>query len=162
MDQQRCTSQVGRASWTSSGCSSPWEQTTACVPFHSLLRIKPAQICPCPLQFSHDQHETSAICVPRPIAPTTFLKYSRQSRGQTLVSAVLQTVKNDGQTALHEAAEAGRTDTVQYLLSIGANAQAQDEVSIVTLSSPMCPYEFCAAGACVLPVGFTIPCISSL
>lgn len=40
----------------------------------------------------------------------------------------LQAVKNDGQTALHEAAEAGQTDTVQYLLSIGANAQAQDEV----------------------------------
>lgn len=41
----------------------------------------------------------------------------------------LQAVKNDGQTALHEAAEAGQTDTVQYLLSIGANTQAQDEVS---------------------------------
>ena len=42
--------------------------------------------------------------------------------------AFLQAVKNDGQTALHEAAEAGQKEAVQYLLSVGANAQAQDEV----------------------------------
>jgi ankyrin repeat protein len=47
---------------------------------------------------------------------------------------VWQAVKNDGQTALHEAAEAGQRDTTQYLLSIGANPQAQDEVSMMSLS----------------------------
>ena len=41
----------------------------------------------------------------------------------------LQAVKNDGQTALHEAAEAGQKEAVEFLLSMGANAQAQDEVS---------------------------------
>ena len=37
-------------------------------------------------------------------------------------------MKSDGQTALHEAAGAGQRDAVEYLLSLGANAQAQDEV----------------------------------
>jgi ankyrin repeat protein len=37
-------------------------------------------------------------------------------------------VKSDGQTPLHEAAEAGQKEAVLYLLSSGANAQAQDEV----------------------------------
>ncbi len=41
---------------------------------------------------------------------------------------LLQAVKNDGQTALHEAAEAGQKEAVEYLLSVGANTQAQDEV----------------------------------
>ena len=44
-----------------------------------------------------------------------------------------QAVKNDGQTALHEAAEAGQKDAVEYLLSVGANAQAQDEVRSIPL-----------------------------
>ena len=37
-------------------------------------------------------------------------------------------MKSDGQTALHEAAEAGQREAVEYLLSLGANTQAQDEV----------------------------------
>ena len=37
-------------------------------------------------------------------------------------------MKSDGQTALHEAAEAGQKEAVEYLLSLGANTQAQDEV----------------------------------
>lgn len=45
-----------------------------------------------------------------------------------------QAVKNDGQTALHESAEAGQKDVVLYLLSIGANAQAQDEVNAIFLT----------------------------
>jgi len=49
----------------------------------------------------------------------------------------MQAVKNDGQTALHEAAEAGQKEAVEYLLSVGANAQAQDEVRSIPLS---CPY----------------------
>lgn len=49
----------------------------------------------------------------------------------------MQAVKNDGQTALHEAAEAGQKEAVEYLLSVGANAQAQDEVRSMPLS---CPY----------------------
>ena len=48
----------------------------------------------------------------------------------------LQAVKNDGQTALHEAAEAGQKEAVEYLLSVGANTQAQDEVSAI----PVPPY----------------------
>ena len=49
---------------------------------------------------------------------------------------LLQAVKNDGQTALHEAAEAGQKESVEYLLSVGANTQAQDEVTAV----PVTPY----------------------
>jgi ankyrin repeat protein len=37
-------------------------------------------------------------------------------------------VLSDGHTVLHEAAQGGDRDTVRYLLSVGANPQAQDEV----------------------------------
>ena len=39
-----------------------------------------------------------------------------------------QMVLSDGHTVLHEAAQGGDRDTVRYLLSVGANPQAQDEV----------------------------------
>ena len=51
----------------------------------------------------------------------------------------MQAVKNDGQTALHEAAEAGQKESVEYLLSMGANTQAQDEVTAV-LFTPYLTY----------------------
>ena len=41
----------------------------------------------------------------------------------------LQAVKKNGQTALHEAAEAGHREVVQLLLSVGADGHAQDKAS---------------------------------
>ena len=40
----------------------------------------------------------------------------------------LQAVKYDGQAALHKAAEAGQEDAEKYLLLVGADAPAQEEV----------------------------------
>lgn len=40
----------------------------------------------------------------------------------------MQAPKEDGQTALHEAAEGGHLETVRLLLSIGADAGVKDKV----------------------------------
>ena len=44
------------------------------------------------------------------------------------VADLAQSVLSNGRTALHEAAEGGDAETVGYLLSSGANPNAQDEV----------------------------------
>ena len=106
--------------WSKS--SSTPAPTTGCAPDYHSFSSSP----PLPTAGQSDS-AVRLVVSKRPEAARLFW-WRLGSADPLTQSTSCQAVKSDGQTALHEAAEAGQREAVEYLLSLGANTQAQDEV----------------------------------